>query len=85
MLQDLVSKLNEAMSAIQNLQIQPTQYNCSKIIEALTGIRDAANIGAEMNAEIEKLSAKEQPEENQEEETQSADDQPNEGATDNLE
>ena len=62
MLQDLVSKLNEAMSAIQNLQIQPTQYNCSKIIEALTGIRDAANIGAEMNAEIEKLSAKEQPE-----------------------
>lgn len=60
MLQELITNLNNAMSAIQNLQIQPTQYNCSKIIEALTGIRDAANIGAEMNAEIEKLSAKEQ-------------------------
>ena len=62
MLQDLVSKLNEAMTAIQNLQIQPTEHNCRGIITALTGIRDAANIGAEMNAEIEKLSAKEQPE-----------------------
>lgn len=85
MLQELITNLNNAMSAIQNLQIQPTQYNCSKIIEALTGIRDAANIGTEMNAEIEKLSAKEQPAENQEEETKSTDDQHDEGVTENLE
>lgn len=52
MLQELINHLNDAMSAIQSLQLQPTEHNCSRVIEALTGIREAAKIGAAMNEKI---------------------------------
>ena len=48
MLQELVNKLNEAMQSIQNLQVQPTEHNCTQIVSALHAIRDAAQIGVQM-------------------------------------
>lgn len=65
MLDELVTKLNQAMNAVQNLQIQPTKYNCEQILLALTGIQEAADIAFRMNqriAELEKTTAEEIPE-----------------------
>ena len=52
MLQELINKLNEAMSAIQSLQLQPTEYNCSRIVTALNAIQAAAQIGGELSQKI---------------------------------
>lgn len=52
MLNELVNHLNEAMQAIQSLQIQPTEHNCTRIVTALDAIKKAAQIGAEMNQQI---------------------------------
>ena len=48
MLPELIEKLNTAMTAIQSLQIQPTEHNCTRICTALGAIREAARIGAEI-------------------------------------
>lgn len=71
MLDELVTKLNQAMNAVQNLQIQPTKYNCEHILLALTGLQEAADIAYRMNqriAELEKPTAEEIPEEGSPEE-----------------
>lgn len=52
MLQELINKLNEAMQSIQNLQVQPTEHNCTQIVSALHAIRDAAQIGVQMEKAI---------------------------------
>lgn len=60
MLNEVIIHLNNAMKAVQNLQIQPTEHNCEQILTALTGIREAADIAARMNqrlAELEKAAA----------------------------
>lgn len=49
MLNELINHLNEAMSAIQNLQLAPTEHNCSRIVTALSSIRKAAEIGVKMD------------------------------------
>lgn len=49
MLNELINYLNEAMSAIQSLQLQPTEHNCSKIMTALSAIRKSAEIGVQMD------------------------------------
>ena len=51
-LQNLLDKLNEAMAAIQNLQIQPTEHNCGNIMKALGNMREIANIGMKMAQKI---------------------------------
>ena len=60
MINELIQKLNISMKAVQNLQIQPTEHNCQKILTALAGIREAADVAREMNqrlAELEKATA----------------------------
>lgn len=52
MLQELINYLNEAMSAIQSLQLQPTEHNCSRIVTALSSIRAAADQASQMNRKI---------------------------------
>lgn len=49
MLNELINHLNDAMSAIQSLQLQPTEHNCSRIVTALSSIRKAAEIGVKMD------------------------------------
>ena len=48
MLQEFINHLNSALSAIQSLQIQPTEHNCGQICTAIKEIREAARIGAEI-------------------------------------
>lgn len=60
MIKELMQKLNTSMKAVQNLQIQPTEYNCEQILTALAGIREAADVARKMNqrlAELEKATA----------------------------
>lgn len=52
MLNELINKLNEAMQAIQSLQIQPTEHNCRQIVSALDAIRAAADQASQMNRKI---------------------------------
>ena len=52
MLQKLFDQLNEAMNAIQSLQVQPTEHNCGRICAALGAIREAAKIAIEINKKI---------------------------------
>lgn len=52
MLQELINHLNAAMQSIQSLQIQPTEHNCSQICAALGAIREAAQIGVQMDKAI---------------------------------
>lgn len=56
MLNELINHLNDAMSAIQNLQLAPTEHNCTRIVSALSSIRKAAEIGVKMDK------AREEPE-----------------------
>lgn len=49
-LQTLVDKLNEAMQAIQNLQMQPTVRNCQTVVKAYNALQAAAQIGLEIAA-----------------------------------
>lgn len=55
MLQEMVNSLNEAMQAIQGLQLAPTEHNCTRIVTALNSIRQAAQRGVEMNNRIKEL------------------------------
>ena len=48
--QTLVDKLNEAMTAIQNLQMQPTVHNCQTVVKAYNALQAAAQIGLEIAA-----------------------------------
>lgn len=60
MLNEVIIHLNNAMKAVQNLQIQPTEHNCEQILTAITGIREAAGVATRMNqkiTELEKASA----------------------------
>ena len=60
MINELIQKFNTSMKAVQNLQIQPTKYNCEQILTAITGIQEAADIAVRMNqrlAELEKAAA----------------------------
>lgn len=52
MLQELINHLNEAMSAIQNLQLAPTEHNCRQIVSALDAIRAAAGQASQMYRKI---------------------------------
>ena len=49
-LQNLLDKLNEAMAAIQNLQMQPTVHNCQTVVKAYNALQAAAQIGLEIAA-----------------------------------
>lgn len=55
MLNEVIIHLNNAMKAVQNLQIQPTEHNCEQILTAITGIREAAGVAAKMNQKITEL------------------------------
>ena len=60
MLNEVIIRLNNAMHAVQNLQIQPTEHNCEQILTAITEIREAAGVATKMNkkiTELEKASA----------------------------
>lgn len=60
MLNEVIFHLNNAMKAVQNLQIQPTKHNCEKILTAITEISEAAGVATKMNqkiTELEKASA----------------------------
>ena len=48
-LNQIISKLNEGMNAVQNLQIQPTEYNVTMILKVIRAMREAGTIAAEMN------------------------------------
>ena len=52
MLNELINHLNDAMSAIQNLQLAPTEHNCRQIVSALGAIRAAADQASQMNKKI---------------------------------
>lgn len=52
MLNELINKLNVAMTAIQSLQVQPTEHNCRQIVSALDAIRAAADQASQMNRRI---------------------------------
>lgn len=55
MLNEVIIHLNNAMKAVQNLQIQPTEHNCEQILTAITGIREAAGVATKMNQKITEL------------------------------
>ena len=55
MLNEVIIHLNNAMKAVQNLQIQPTEHNCEQILTAITGIREAASVATRMNQKITEL------------------------------
>ncbi len=55
MLNEVIIHLNNAMKAVQNLQIQPTEHNCEQILAAITGIREAAGVATRMNQKITEL------------------------------
>lgn len=55
MLNEVIIHLNNAMHAVQNLQIQPTEHNCEQILTAITGIREAAGVATKMNQKITEL------------------------------
>lgn len=55
MLNEVIIHLNNAMKAVQNLQIQPTEHNCEQILTAITGIRKAASVATKMNQKITEL------------------------------
>ena len=50
--QEMVNKINEAMAAVQNLHLQPTEVNCGNIMKALTRLREIADIGSGMAQKI---------------------------------
>lgn len=55
MLNEVIIHLNNAMKAVQNLQIQPTEHNCEQILTAITGIREAAGVATKMHQKITEL------------------------------
>ena len=55
MLNEVIIRLNNAMHAVQNLQIQPTEHNCEQILTAITEIREAAGVATKMNKKITEL------------------------------
>ena len=47
-MQQIIEKLNAGMEAAQSLQIQPTEYNCKRILAITGAISEAARIAADM-------------------------------------
>lgn len=47
-MQQIIEKLNAGMEAAQSLQIQPTEYNCKRILTITGAISEAARIAADM-------------------------------------
>ena len=47
-MQQIIEKLNAGMEAAQSLQIQPTEYNCKRILTITGAMSEAARIAADM-------------------------------------
>lgn len=56
MIEELIQKLNISMEAVQNLQIQPTEYNVKRILQSLQAMREAGAIAREMARKIDEMS-----------------------------
>ena len=54
-LETIVEKANAALEAVQSLQLQPTEYNATRIISVINGVREICAIASRMQMEIDKL------------------------------
>ena len=54
-METMTNKANEALSAIQSLQLQPTEHNVTRIATAIHNIQEMYNIAQGMAGEIAQM------------------------------